>query len=168
MGRKPINCTNLRPKSQRKKRLSFSRSELAELYMLRNFLPDGERPKGRTFAMIYSDLAKHFTCDVDLVSHACIEAVSLVKSGRICRCHDGVYRCLEEPLKDYEAAAYLGVSHITVRRWADKGILDALEGAPFRVDGQSVARVLTGKRQRPMRGRPPGRKGGVANGKAGS
>lgn len=158
MGRKPINCTNLRPKSQ-KRRQGFEKEELPELYARRNFLANGQRPASRTFAMTYAELAKLYLCDDSVAANACILATSYAKGGKILKCRDGEWHFLEGPMRDTEAAKLLGVSWQTVRRWAERGILDWAKDAPWRVSGESVSLVLRGIRQRPKRGRPPGKRG---------
>lgn len=154
----------MRPASQKKKRTGFEVSELAELYARRNFLADGSRPKNRTFAMTYDDLAKHYGCESEVVGNACILAADYARCGRIVRCPDGTWRFLPDVLSDLEAAAVLGVTFMTIRRWAARGVLDL---APrdagvtrVTVTSRSVAEMIRGVRKRPKAGRPP--KGGAA------
>lgn len=154
----------MRPASQKKKRTGFERSELAELYARRNFLADDSRPKNRTFAMTYSDLARRYHCEDEVAANACIQAADYVRCGRIVRCQDGAWMFLPDMLSDFEAAAILGVHIVTVRRWASRGVLDPVprgEGeARVMVTGRSVSEVIRGVRMRPKAGRPP--KGGAA------
>ena len=153
-----------RPASQKKKREGFESSELAELYARRNFLADGSRPKNRTFATTYSDLARHYRCEDEVAANACILAADYVRCGRIVRCQDGAWRFLPDALSDLEAAAILGVTFMTIHKWASRGVLDPAprgEGdARARVTGRSVSEVIRGIRKRPKAGRPP--KGGAA------
>ena len=154
----------MRPASQKKKRTGFELSELAELYARRNFLADGSRPKDRTFAMTYDDLAKHYGCESEVVGNACILAADYARCGRIVRSQDGAWRFLPDALSDLEAAAVLGVTFMTIRRWAARGVLDLAprgEGeARVMVTGRSVSEMIRDVRKRPKAGRPP--KGGAA------
>lgn len=154
----------MRPASQKKKRTGFERSELAELYARRNFLADGSRPKNRTFAMTYSDLARRYHCEDEVAANACIQAADYVRCGRIVLGHDGRWLFLPDAVRDLEAAAVLGVHIVTIRRWAERGVLDLAprgEGdARVIVTGRSVSEVIRGVRKRPKAGRPP--KGGAA------
>ncbi len=168
MGRKPIDRKGLRPKPQMKKRQGFSMSELAELYARRNFLANGQRPANRTFAMTYAEIARLYSCEDSVAADACILAADYARCGKILKCRDGEWHFMDESFGGIEAAKLLGVSYMTVRRWAKKGILDWAGAAPWHVSGESISQVLRGIRQRPTRGRPPGRRGGAANGKAGS